>query len=141
MRVIKCGFSKTFPYQQYFEKIWLEAELNEGDDERQVLYELKKTAENFFYESKGAAEKQKEGELTEVMPNTYLTKGSTLTTIKTQEETIIEAINSCTELKVLESYALIAKNVKSPAIKDAYDKQMAFLLADKRYLKEGGVIG
>ena len=113
MKIVKAGFSKTFPYQQYFEKIWLEAELNEGDDERQVLYELKKTAENFFYESKGAAEKQK--------AETGFIDWSSDLKPKSQEETIIEGIQSCTELKVLQSYELIAKN--NPAIKEAYDNK------------------
>ena len=66
MKIIKAAFSKTFPITQYYEKIYLEAELNDGDDARQVLYDLKKQVNTFFYESNAAAEKQMGTQVKEV---------------------------------------------------------------------------
>lgn len=108
-RVIKAGFSKTFPYQQFYEKIWLEAELNEGDDERQVLYELKKTAENFFYESKGAAEKQIE----KVDMRKEITGN------------IKNDISTCEDLVVLKTYEMFVKG--KPDLQAVYDNQFKIL--------------
>ena len=113
MKIIKAGFSKTFPLNQYYEKVWVEAELNDGEDERQVLYDLKRKVETFFFESSAAAEKQKEKlplESQESLPQL------------TSEQKIINQINEITDIKVLESFALIAKN--NPQIKEAYDAKL-----------------
>lgn len=136
MRIIKASFSKTFPINQYFEKVFLEAELNEGEDERQVLYDLKRKVENFFYESKGASEKQmyvtpdpqNYGQFLPVNATTNIAEIQA--SPKSQEETIIECINSCTvipkDLNGLESFELVAKS--SAAIKAVYDLKMMQLL-------------
>lgn len=114
MKIIKVGFSKTFPLQQYYEKIWMEAELNDEDDERQSLYALKKKVEDFFFESKGVVEKQKEK-----LPFEEGYVAPQGTTTVSREQAIINQINEVTDLKVLESFALLAKN--NETIKDAYD--------------------
>lgn len=113
MRIIKAAFSKTFPITQYYEKIYLEAELNEGDDARQVLYDLKKQVQSFFYESNAAAEKQ---------------IGSVVKTIEPFEwepeypQSMQDQINSCTDRKVLESYKFIVK--QNPDLQSAYDQRL-----------------
>jgi hypothetical protein len=111
MKITKIGFSKTFPTGPYFEKIFLEAEVIEGDDIRQSLYALKKEIEQFHYQSVAAEEKQM-GTVTEAV-----------ITGKSQEQTIIEGINSCTELKVLESYRLIASG-SNREISHAYNLKL-----------------
>lgn len=113
MKVTKIGFSKTFPTGVYFEKIFLEAEVIEGDDIRQSLYALKKEVEQFHYQSVAAAEKQMGTQVNIVEENKNP---------KSQEETIIEGINSCTEITVLHSYSLIAKN--NHQIQEAYDNKL-----------------
>lgn len=128
MKIIKAGFSKTFPINQYYEKVWVEAELNKGEDERKVLYDLKKKVEDFFYESKGVEEKQINTQVKNYGENGSIQRGTfeeTDINPKSQEETIIEGINSATEIKVLESYALIAKN--NHKIKEAYDNKLQSL--------------
>ena len=106
-RIIKAAFSKTFPITQYYEKIYLEAELNDGDDARTVLYDLKKQVQDFFYESTKAAEKMS-GVSVEVVEEPGFKLGSSLE----------DQINSCQQLKVLESYRLLVKN--NPDLEKVY---------------------
>lgn len=108
MKIIKAGFSKTFPTAAYFEKIFLEAEIIEGDNVRNVLYDLKKQIEQFHYESNKAADKQKEAQ------QPVSKNGDTFS--------LEEQINSCKEVKVLETYKLMVKGV--PGLKKMYDKKL-----------------
>lgn len=117
MKITKIHYFFTAPNNMYWNKIGAEAEIQEGDDVRQCLYDLKKQVEDFFYESKGADEKKKTQQIAETQASP-----------KSQEETIIEGINSCTELNVLKSYELIAKNAKSGGIKLAYETKHQKLL-------------
>lgn len=105
MQVSKVGYSKTYPLSisGAWEKIFVEADLNEGDDARQALYECKRQVESFHFESNKAAEKKIE--------KSKDTGGS-----------IIDQINSCTEVKVLESYKIIAKS--KVEIQEAYDNKL-----------------
>jgi len=106
MKIIKAAFSKTFPITQYYEKIYLEAELNDGDDARQVLYDLKKQVNTFFYESNAAAEKQ---------------MGTQVSDAPIAFGIMLDDIKSCKTLKVLESYKMVVKN--KPDLQAAYDEQ------------------
>lgn len=112
MRVIKAAFSKTFPISQYYEKVYLEAELNEDDDTRKVLYDLKKQVQDFFYESTAAAEKQMGTHVVE--PTTAVLIGN-----------ILQDIQSCKDIKVLETYEMLVKN--KPDLQNAYDKKFTEL--------------
>lgn len=130
---MKIGYIETFPLlgKDRWQKIPLETEtifniqIDATDEEieeamvkvRRIQYALKKQVQSFFYESNAAAEKQMGTQETEV--------GVQKAPIKSQEETIIEGINSCTELKVLQSYELIAK--KNPQFKEAYDNKLKSL--------------
>jgi methionine synthase I (cobalamin-dependent) len=109
---MKIGYSKTYPLLSSgcYEKIWLEDDIDietfNIEEIKQYQYRLKKAVENFHYESNKASEKS-------------------LQTVKeepqSQEAKIIAQIYSCKELKVLESYKLIAKNNES--IQAAYNQQ------------------
>jgi uncharacterized Ntn-hydrolase superfamily protein len=103
-----CGYSQTYPIGQtgQFQKIWVEYELDETDDPRQELYRCKKIVNDFFFESNKAAEKQQQV-VKEEPP-------------QSQEAKIIADIYTVKDLKVLESYKIIAK--KYPAIQAAYDQ-------------------
>ena len=93
----------------------LEATLEAGDTPEQCLTELKQRLDNWFWETH---------------PELSTQRGSTITDVKeeppqsklTQEQSIIRDISSVTDLKVLESYKLIAKN--NPNIQTAYDNQL-----------------
>lgn len=104
-----CGYSHTYPIGQtgQFQKIWVELELDETDDPRTELYKCKKIVNDFFYESNKAAEKQAQEAKEEP---------------KTQEARIIAQIYGATDLKVLESFSLLAKNNK--LIEAAYNHRL-----------------
>lgn len=104
------GYSETFPIGQtgHFQKIWHEEEHEEGDDPRQVLYKCKKIVTDFFYESNKAAEKQAQEQKKEEP--------------QTQEAKIIAQIYAASDLTVLESFKLLAKNHKS--IQAAYEQRL-----------------
>jgi hypothetical protein len=111
MKINKVGFVETFPVGDKWQKVIMEAELVEGDDPRKCLYELKRQVEDFFYESNGAAKKQ--GVVAE--SNRFITEPPPYEEQKPFD--IIEAINSCTDPKVLESYRLLAnKNTEHRTI-------------------------
>jgi hypothetical protein len=90
-----------------FQKIWVEFELDDTDDPRQELYKCKKIVNDFFFESNKASEKQ-------------------LQTVKeepqSQEAKIIAQIYASSDLKVLESFKLLARNTKS--IQSAYEQRL-----------------
>ncbi len=112
-KIIKAGFSKTFPTGQYFEKIFLEAEIIEGDNVRNVLYDLKKQIEQFHYESNKAAEKQKE----------VIKEEEKLTLTSVAD--LIKEINFCKTVKHLEDYKYAVQ--KDIDLQAAYDKKLKSL--------------
>lgn len=123
MRIIKCAYSKTFPISQYFEKIYLEAELNEGDDVRKELYNLKKQVNDFFYESNAAMEKQMGTKVTvgEIYNNAEIETLVPLTRI----QSLIEMINSAKSTKELDMYKNTVNNSysESPEVVSAFVKK------------------
>lgn len=113
-RIIKCAYSKTFPISQYFEKIYLEAEINESDDVRKELYNLKKLVNDFFYENNAAAEKQM---------GTWTTESKMQPIVDLMENhTISDQIETVTDLKVLETYRLLVRN--NPDAEKTYLKKL-----------------
>lgn len=138
---MKIGYSKTYPVNVFWEKNWLEDDVPTGitldstDEEiaeimkkvRRIQYALKKQVESFHYEALAAAEKQmgtQERLIIGREPVVFYETGKLQEEViqkKSQEETIIEGINSCTELTVLKSYELLAK--KNPSIGAAYSFQ------------------
>jgi vacuolar-type H+-ATPase subunit H len=92
----------------HYQKIAVTAQVEGSEDPKKALYEAKKIVTNFFYESNKSAEK-KEQEIVKEQP-------------LSRTEAIIKDISSVTELKVLESYKLIA--AKDPLIQEAYDNKL-----------------
>ena len=109
---MKIGYSKTYPLTNSgcFEKIWLEDSIETTDMEevRQAQYRLKKQVESFHFESNKAAEKQAQEQKKEEP--------------QTQEAKIIAQIYAASDLTVLESFKLLAKNHKS--IQAAYEQRL-----------------
>lgn len=60
MIVTKVSYSRTYPIDLIWEKIFVEASLSEGENVRDALYECKRTVESFHFESNKADEKKKE---------------------------------------------------------------------------------
>jgi len=124
---MKIGYSETFPVigKDRWQKNWLEDEVNlnidylnlsDADIEKVILnvrriqYALQKQVQSFHYESVKAAEKQ----LTEQKEEP-----------KTQQEKIIDQINGCSDLKVLQSFELISR--KYTTVKNAYNTKYEHL--------------
>lgn len=104
------GYSQTYPITTtgQFQKIWIEMQLDDGDDPRTELYKCKKIVNDFFFESNKAAEKQAQEQKKEEP--------------QTQEAKIIAQIYAASDLTVLESFKLLAKNHKS--IQAAYEQRL-----------------
>ena len=116
MTIDKISLQILYPSGIYANvKPAMEATLEAGDTPEQCLTELKQRLDNWFWETH---------------PELSSQRGSTITDVKeeppqsklTQEQSIIRDISSVTDLKVLESYKLIAKN--NPNIQPAYDNQL-----------------
>lgn len=115
MKIIEATFFETFTVHTLdrWKKIGFKAEIHEGDDIRQCLYKMQKHAEDFFFESAKAAEKQKEAE-----------RPPSLNDVAS----IIRDIGTVEDLTVLKAYALISKT--DPDIKAAYNKKFDQLQKD-----------
>lgn len=109
MRVTKIHYFFTAPNNMYWNKIGAEAEIQEGDDVRQCLYDLKKQVESFFFEAKGAAEKQ--------MEKVDIRKEVT--------GNIKNDIATCEDLVVLKTYEMFVKG--KPDLQAVYDNQFKIL--------------
>lgn len=107
-------YTKEFQYRGLSEWITSEITLNEGDDAKQALYTCKNLVEEFWME----ISPEHNGS---VMP--IIVKEEPQST----EAKIIASIYSCTEIKVLESYKMLAKN--KPSIEAAYSQQLKKLSA------------
>ena len=115
MKIRINGYSHTYPLgaSGQFEKSWLEVDFEEGDDIQSNLQFLKKEIEKFHKESN---------------PN-----GLTVTSVKvvdenkSPEENMLAQINEIKDVKVLESFKLLAS--RNEKIKSAYDNRLKQLTA------------
>jgi len=115
MKIRINGYSHTYPLgaSGQFEKSWLEVDFEEGDDIQSNLQFLKKEIEKFHKESN---------------PN-----GLTVTSVKvvdenkSPEEKMLAQINEIKDVKVLESFKLLAS--RNEKIKSAYDNRLKQLTA------------
>jgi hypothetical protein len=115
MKIRINGYSHTYPLgaSGQFEKSWLEVDFEEGDDIIGNLIFLKNKIEQFHKESN---------------PN-----GLTVTSVKvvddnkSPEEKMVAQIYQITDVRVLESFKLLAS--KNEKIKSAYDNRLKQLTA------------
>ena len=119
MKIRVTGYSHTYPLgaSGQFEKAWIEADMDESDDIQTSLQFLKQQVEQFHKESN---------------PN-----GLTVTTVKkipdvleyekSPEEKMVAQIHEITDIKVLESFKLLAS--RNEKIKSAYDNRLKQLTA------------
>lgn len=131
MRYIVNGYSHTYPIGSsgHFEKAWAEVGFDEGDDIISNLIRIKQDIEKFHKESNPGAyitvtvekvvDEITEGDLENAVKRASAQR-------KSQTEKIIDDLNTCRDIKVLESYSIIARNY--PEIRDAYEKRMMELL-------------
>jgi Tfp pilus assembly protein PilO len=116
MHISKVSYQKTFNLGSYTsEKIGVELDINEGEDAKLALDKARKLVQEYHIENnKGLYVR---GEMDEMLPEVQKQKPE-----KTAIESLIEDINTCTEIKVLESYRLIAKS--KPELQTAYDNHL-----------------
>ena len=116
MKIDRVIYFKTFPLGSYWEKIGMEAALSPEEDAVNAIDILRKEVERSFQEAH-----PNNGQVTVVktieedQPK------------KSAEEKMIEQIEQIKEVKVLESFSLLAKN--NAKIKEAYDNRLKQLTA------------
>ena len=115
MKIRVTGYSHTYPLgaSGQFEKAWIEADMDESDDIQTSLQFLKQQVEQFH----------KEGN-----PNALtVTSVKVAEDNKSPEEKMVAQINEIKDLKVLESFKLLAS--RNEKIKSAYDNRLKQLTA------------
>lgn len=113
MMIERVSYQKTFNLGNYSsERIGVDIVLNEGEDAKLALSEASKLVHEYHKES--AAQNPTQSTV-DIVPEIRLDKQSLASSL-------IRDINSCTELKVLESYRLIVKG--KPELQTAYDTKL-----------------
>ena len=130
MKIDKVSYQKTFNLGNYSsERIGVDILLNEGEDAKEALATAKQLVTEYHKENNPQIyEEQEEGILIgEPFRNsTQIVQQPAAPIPKlSQEETIIRDIHTCTELKTLQAYKLIAKN--NPKIQEHYTAKLSEL--------------
>lgn len=140
MKITTVNYQKVFPLGQYInERIGVEIQVDPDESEIEALREAKRIVEQFHkdnnpqlysepkeypYQLEGGAwvTKQKN----EILGDKIFISDMPPSNPKNQPHSTIEAISSCTTLKVLQEFDLIVQNMgkKYPEIKDAYDNKL-----------------
>ena len=125
MHINQISYVKTFNLGNYSsQKIGVEIFINEGEDAKQALDTAKSLVEEYHKSSEFPEQHIQERYIPDdKLPEIQVQKQ------EVREQTLEEQIQSCTEVKVLESYKFIAK--KDIALQVAYDAQMEMLLSFK----------
>lgn len=118
MRIEKIAYEQLYPTGVYANQRYrAEASVEDGDDMMDCFFKLKKTVEDAFTELNPQIEWSQ--------PMFHPPTQDETKPRNTQDQ-IIQDIKSCKEVKVLESYKLIAKS--NPKIQEAYDEMMVLLI-------------
>lgn len=123
MKIDRVSYQRLMPTGMYSnERIGIEAMLDEGEKPEEAISQLKQMVEEFHKQSNPQFY-QEGGEVGMAYPE--ILAGREPITQDAKEKRVlllIGDINSCKEVKVLESYRLIAKQI--PEIQSAYEKKM-----------------
>ena len=135
MKLTTVSYSRTYPTAQYAnEKIGMEASIGENESPEEAIKKIKEICD-LIHEKNNPQLYQKAEEYTIPFMNKeeifnqldslsveYYGKP---TQKLSQEETIIRDIHTCTDLKTLQAYKLIAKN--NPKIQEHYTAKLSEL--------------
>lgn len=125
MNIKNISYTKTYNLGNYSsEKIGVEISINEGENAIEALRTAKELCDTYHKETTANLPMESTVvsiPIEEIMEIQAPKKSSK----ERQEQTLIDSINSCTELKVLESYRLIAKS--KPELQSAYDLKLQSL--------------
>lgn len=128
MPIITVNYQKTYNLGNYSsERIGIEISINEGQNPKEALQEAKKLADEFHLDNnKGLyVENMITGVASTGIASPIIQQTATKKQENTKPLTLIEQINTCTEVKVLESYKLIVRN--NPDANEAYRKKLVEL--------------
>lgn len=129
MKTDRITYQKLFPLGMYInERIGVEVQLDEWDDPAECLQAAKNMVEKFYRDSNPQVQLQFT-DANEVLPEVQMENSKT----SDRMAALIKDIDSCKEIKVLESYSLMAKI--SPELQAAYDYKMEQLI-DKQFAEE-----
>lgn len=144
MKITSVNYQKVFPLGQYInERIGVEIQVDPDESEVDALREAKRIVEQFHKDNNPQLYTE-----TPIQPQYFngsfpihdkegnrIHSGVNIEPItpKTQPHSTIEAINSCTTLKVLQEFDLIVQNMgkKYPEIQEAYDNKLKELSGNK----------
>lgn len=123
-KITSINYAKLFPLGAFInEKIGVECQVDDGEDVMNVLTEAKKIVTTFHYDSNKELYEMKGMKVTDIQDSEPVVQ---LSSPKLdQVQSIIKDIGTCTELKTLEAYRLIAKN--NTQIQTVYDNQLKTL--------------
>lgn len=130
MKIVAVNYQKVFPLGQYInERIGVEIQVDPDESEVDALREAKRIVEQFHKDNNPQLYTE-----TPIVDYTNFSVNNVdsapdmeqKTPPKTQPHSTIEAINSCTTLKVLQEFDLIVQNMgkKYPEIQEAYDNKL-----------------
>ena len=122
-KITSINYSKLYALGAFMnERIGVEATIDEGEDPKAVLQELKKLTNEFHFENNKELYEMKGTKVTDIVEGEPVIKVDPKTS---QVQSIIKDISTVTDLVVLDSYKMIAKN--NPEIQTAYDNQLKVL--------------
>ena len=128
MYIDKVSYQKTFNLGNYSsERIGVDILLNEGEDAKEALATAKQLVTEYHKENNPQIyidEEVWKSATSEPLPNNIPIVQQPVAKLS-QEETIIRDIHTCTELKTLQAYKLIAKN--NPKIQEHYTAKLSEL--------------
>lgn len=135
MKITTVNYQKVFPLGQYInERIGVEIQVDPDESEVEALRQAKRIVEQFHKDNNPQlyTETPSNSLHWDVLSIQQITKteNSDYLDIKTppkpKPHSTIEAINTCTNLKTLQEFDLIVKNMsnKYPEIKEAYDNKL-----------------
>lgn len=114
MNIDRISYEKVFQLGAYInEKIRVEVSLEKGEDAKEALDTARNLVHEYHFEQNKELYEQRGTRVIEVEPKL------------SPKESLIADINSCKEVKVLESYKLIVKN--NPDLQDIYDNKLKSL--------------
>lgn len=123
MTIEKINYQKTFNLGNYSsERIGVDINLTKGDDPIKALDEAKKLVEQYHKENNPVLYGEYSNPV--VHPATLTSQPIEVKQNEPRNRLgqIIDDINSCSDVKILESYKLIAKN--NPVLQVAYDQKL-----------------
>ena len=121
MHISTISYQKTYNLGNYSsEKIGVEISINAGEDSMEALRTAKQLCDEYHKETTTSLPPENTiTNVEEILPEIQQPK---LSAKQRQEQTLIDSINSCTDVKVLESYRLIAKS--KPKLQTSYDNKL-----------------